>query len=163
MGFPKNKMVLKEIAVRINRMLLTGLFDLVIGILAIVVGFMAPTTTTTFLGYGLLLVFGFLIGILAIAAGILAILNAIGIPIAIITDVFPSIVQFKAMQGLALAKAFLCFFAIILVFSGTCTWTTMTFYIISLILDIALAYYGKEIIDLIIGLTPPALRFKFKP
>jgi len=160
MSIAKNKLVLQQLAPRINRMVLIGLFDLVIGILTIMIGLSAPTVLITFYGYGILTIFGFLIGIFAIVAGILAILSGIGIPIAIIAEVFPPITSLKTMQLFAGIKGALCLISLVLLFFGSgCTIVTLIYYLGLMLVDFSLAYYGGEIIRLILRIIPAPLRF----
>jgi len=162
MSIAKNKLVLQQLAPRINRMVLIGFFDLVIGILTIMIGLSAPTVLITFYGYGILTIFGFLIGIFAIVAGILAILSGIGIPIAIIAEVFPPITSLKTMQLFASIKGALCLISLaLLFFGGTYTMTTLVYYLVLMLVDFSLAYYGGEIIRLILRIVPAPLKLKF--
>ncbi|RLG74270.1 MAG: hypothetical protein DRO23_07290 [Thermoprotei archaeon] len=162
MSSGKNILTLQQIAVKINRMVLIGLFDLIIGILSIAAGMGAPAFITTIYGYGLLQIFGLLIGLFSIVAGILSLLSGIGIPIAIIAEVYPPLTSLRGMQFFAAAKGALCLISVILLFlGGTYTTYSMLYYLVLMLLDFGLAYYGGEVIRLILRYVPAPLKLRF--
>jgi len=151
----KREATLGEISVKLNRMMLLGLFELVIGILAIVAGILAPSTVLLG-GYAVLQLLGCLIGIVAIVVGVLAVANAVGIPLGIIADILTVPFQLQLVTYLAVAKGILCILCLMWVL-GAFTWTSFLFYVFAIVVDFALAFYAKQIINWILARAPPKI------
>jgi hypothetical protein len=144
-------------------MLLLGMFEIVIGILAFTAGLLAPDTVL-FGNIGILQLLGFFIGVIAIVVGALAVANAIGIPLGILSEVLTVPFQLRFMTYLAAGKAILCILCLMWVLGSSFTWTSFTFYLFATLIDFGLAFYGRSIINWIMARAPPRitkLRLKF--
>jgi len=160
MGYKfRREATLEEISVKLNRLMLLGLFELVIGVLAVVAGILAPSTVLLG-GYAVLQLLGCLIGIVAIVVGVLTVANAIGIPLGIIADVLTVPFQLQLVTYLATVKGILCILCLMWVF-GAFTWTSFLFYVFAIVVDFGLAFYGRQIINWILARAPPKI-LKFK-
>jgi len=152
----KREVTLGEIAVRLNRMLLLGMFEIVIGILGVTAGLLAPDTVL-FGNIGILKLLGFLIGFISIVVGVLAVASAIGIPLGILSDVFTVPFQLRLMSYLAAGKGLLCILCLMWLLGGTYTWASLLFYVFATVIDFGLAFYGRSIITWILIRSPPRM------
>ena len=151
------KMMLRELAFRVNRLMILGILELVIGILAVIAGILAPDTVL-YGNIGVLKFLGYTIGFIAILVGTLTIASALGIPLGVIAEVLTVPFQLRLVTYLSAGKGIICFISLIWVI-GSFSWTPFLFYLFATFVDFSITVYGRQLVEWLSYRAPPKMTF----